>query len=238
MSWEGAITQQNLDPFHELPDDPELAFLQLEAHFRAECERRIELAGDRERTDVIYVDYIAQVLAAITELGLEANFREKVPNIEDVDYNTYLNFNKDVKHFRTILEIRHQRRAQGYSVQFDNAAKTKIKHHLDQLQELFQKLEIEERKREDLFASLNELRSEVDRNRTHYDRLAAFTIETAGVVGDAVDRSKILELLGAIARVFWGARASAPAKIAGPTTPKRIEPPRSKTNPEDDEIPF
>lgn len=119
------------NPYEDLPDDPELAFLQLEEHFRNGCEIKIKNAHQEERVDVFYVDYIAQVLAAITELDLQAEFHDRVPKIEDVDYNTYLNFNKDVKHYRTMLEIRNHRHAQGYSVRFDAIANTKIRHHLD-----------------------------------------------------------------------------------------------------------
>ena len=49
------------DPYQDLPDDPEEAFLKLEAHFSAECDRRLQAASQDDRTDVIYVDYIAQV---------------------------------------------------------------------------------------------------------------------------------------------------------------------------------
>jgi hypothetical protein len=225
------------NPYLDLPDDPELAFLQLEAHFRADCERRLAAAGQHERDDVIYVDYIAQVLAAIQELNLKTSFRSEVPQIEDVNYGTYLNFNKDVKHFRTALEIRHGRRNRGYSVTFDEAAKTKIRHHLDQLQSIFDKLEIEERKREDLINKLDDLRNEVNRNRTHYDRLAAFFIDASEIAGAATERSKILDLLGAIGRVFWGAQVEEPKRLTNAAPKKRLNPPAKKTD-LDDEIPF
>jgi hypothetical protein len=78
------------DPYDNLPDDPELAFLKLEEHFRAECDLTLKNCGQDDRTDVVYVHYMAQVLGAITALGLAGNFKSQVPSIEDVDYNTYL----------------------------------------------------------------------------------------------------------------------------------------------------
>ena len=90
----------DINPYLNLPDEPELAFLHLEEHFRLECEARIKASRGDERIDIFFVDYIAQVSAAITELGLQAEFHDRVPKIEDVDYNTYLNFSKDVKHYR------------------------------------------------------------------------------------------------------------------------------------------
>lgn len=231
------------DPYENLPDDPELAFLQLEAHFRLACETKIKNAHQEERVDVFYVDYIAEVLAAITELGLQAEFHDRVPKIEDVDYNTYLNFNKDVKHYRTMLEIRHRRRTQGYSVRFDAAAKSKIKHHLDQVRGIFEKLEVDEKKKEDLFACLNDLQNEVDRDRTHFDRLAALTIAAAGVSGQAIEKSKILDLLDKVAQVFSSAWGNEPKRLTS-TPPKQIEPPKAPVASKkprsdfDDEIPF
>jgi hypothetical protein len=231
------------DPYLDLPEDSELAFLQLEAHFREKCERKIKNSHQDERIDVFYVDYIAEVLAAITELGLQAEFHDRVPKIEDVDYNTYLNFNKDVKHYRTMLEIRHRRRIQGYSVRFDSAAKSKIRHHLQKVREIFDRLEVEARKKEDLFARLSDLEEEVDRDRTRFDRFAAFIISAAGVTGRGVERSKLLETLDKIAEVFSNAWGYEPKRLGGPETPKRIEPPKapspSNKRPVDtDDIPF
>ena len=96
--------------FDNLPADPELAFLVLERAFREKCETSLNRAHQDENASVYHVDYIAQVIAAITELGLEANFSTDVPLIEDVSYNTYLNFSKDVKNYCTRLEIRYGRR--------------------------------------------------------------------------------------------------------------------------------
>jgi hypothetical protein len=234
-----------VDPYEDLPDDPELAFLKLEAYFRARCDRLLEKADQNERTDIIYVDYIAQVLAAISALGLQGEFKSEVPSIEDVDFNTYLNFNKDVMHYRTILRIRNSQRAAGYSVQFDDMAKRKIHHHLEQVLDIINKLEVEDTKRERLIDRLNDLQNEVNQPRTRFDRFAAFTIEVSSVVGEAVDKSKLLELLDAVGRVFWGAQTDKQKQLPAPKQPKHLEPPRPKIEPPknsaqdmDDDIPF
>src|SRR4051794_17621012 len=113
----------DIDPYADLPEDPEAAFLRLEAHFKLECERELEALNQNERADVVYVNYMDQVLGAINALGLEGNFKSEVPSIDDVNFSTYLNFNKDVMHYRTILKIRRSLRDQGFSVQFDETAK-------------------------------------------------------------------------------------------------------------------
>ena len=224
--------------YDNLPQDPEEAFLLLEATFRAECVTATKKL-DEEYCAVHYMDYIAQVIAAITELGLEAKFDNRLPKIEDVNYNTYVNFSKDVKHYRTMLEIRLGRRVQGYSVRFDAATKVKVYHHIDKLRGIFEKLEVEEAKREALLGRLIELRHEVERDRTRFDSYAALAIDAAGLVGDSVQKSHILKLLDSIAKVFWGSKKEQETKKLPPPAPtKRIEPPKRNSGDLDDEIPF
>jgi hypothetical protein len=226
------------DPFENLPDDPEDAFLILEEHFREECDAALQAARQDDRTDVIHIAYISQVLGTITALGLEAEFKSEVPSIENVNYTTYLDFNKDVMHYRTMLRIRRSQRRQGYSVQFDDVAKTKVHHHLDQVLEIFNKLEVDDHKREKLISRLNDLQNEVNQPRTRFDRFAALSIEVASVVGELVDKSKVLDLLDAVARVFWNAQTEKQKQLPAPKQP-RLEPPKPKLpKPSDDDIPF
>jgi hypothetical protein len=65
--------------YENLPSDPEQAFLLLEEKFRAECDKAVNKAHQEENLNVYYTDYIAQVIAAITELGLELQFQDRVP---------------------------------------------------------------------------------------------------------------------------------------------------------------
>jgi hypothetical protein len=55
------------DPYSDLPDDPEEVFLELEAHFKDECERELRALDQGDRPDVVYVDYMAKVLGAIND---------------------------------------------------------------------------------------------------------------------------------------------------------------------------
>src|SRR5882757_2761674 len=96
---------QDFDIFGNLPDDPELGFLLLDDLFRLECEQ--ELHRSQQDFKICYVDYIAKVIAAIKELGLDGAFSGRVPDIKQVDYGTCTNFGKEVKYYRTRLKIRH-----------------------------------------------------------------------------------------------------------------------------------
>ncbi len=227
--------------YANIPLDPELAFLHLEKYFKHVLELQIERAQPDGPGNVVYVEYIGKVLAAITELGLEAAVaKQQVPLIEDVTYQTYQNFSKDVEHYKTALKIRNARRTRGYSVQLDAVTRAKITHHIQQLREIFQKLEIDEEKKEALLKNLNELQKEVDRNRTRFDIFASLVMAVADVVGEAIERSQIRSLLDSIAQVIWGVKKEEETKRLPPASePKQIEPPRApKRDQMDDEIPF
>jgi hypothetical protein len=153
-------------------------------------------------------------------------------------------FNKDVMHYRTILKILNSQRESGLSVKFDDTAKRKIHHHLEQVLDIINKLEIEDTKKEKLIDRLDALQIEVNQPRTRFDRLAAFTIEVSSVVGEAIDKSRLLDILDAIGRVFWGAQTDKQKELPAPKQP-RLEPPRPKIGAPkptkadmDDDIPF
>jgi hypothetical protein len=227
-----------------LPQDPEEAFLVLESRFRADCEEAVRRSGEHDNVSIYYTDYIAQVMGAAEELGLvEIVFASEIPAIEDVDFHTYQNFSKRVKHFTTRLEIRHGRRVQGYSVVFDATAKAKLHHLLNQVRDIFLKLEVDDRKRDALISKLSDLEKEVDRPRTRFDAYAALAIEVADVAGEVISRGKILEVLDAVARVFGVAKNEETTRqLPAPTKPKQIEhkrPSRSEKRTDmDDDIPF
>jgi hypothetical protein len=111
-------------------------------------------------------------------------------------------------------------------------------------------LEVEQNKKEALFERLNELQMEMDRERTRFDTFAALAIETAGVVGDVVEKTHVLKILDSIAKVLWGLKTEEETRrLPAPTAPKRIEVPKRvelslakksgrNRNDMDDEIPF
>jgi hypothetical protein len=242
-----AMTEDEL--FSDLPEDPELAFLHLEKFFRDECSIAIQQLGQNESAHMCYISYISKVLAAISELKLETAFHiERLPPIEDVDYNTYLNFSKDVEHYKTGLRIRHARRNKQYSVKFDPATKQKIRHHLEQIRSLVDKLEINERKKEALFAKINALENEIDRNRTRLEVYAAVVIAAADVFDEASEKAEpARRWLDSIARLIWGTKEREEmGALPPPNETRAIAPPsvqnvsesnRGNDRP-DDEIPF
>jgi hypothetical protein len=96
-------------------------------------------------------------------------------------------------------------------------------------------------KRAKLISRLDDLVSEVNHSTTRFDRFAALSMEVSGLVGEAAERSKLLEILDAVARVFRGAQTEKQRQLPSPPKQKRIEPPRpnpKRASDMDDDIPF
>lgn len=223
--------------YDDLPDDPELAFLSLEAHFKKECEETIAKAHEEQRLDIYYMQYISRVLAVIEELHLESQVSGRsIPSIEDVNFSTYVDFSKDVEHYRTMLQIRHARRRKEFSVALDTPTKLKLRHLLTQIKETIDKLDISESKKEALFSKIAALESEINRDRTRFDAVAALWIEGCEKLGEGVEKleplRKLIDLLG---NLLGAAKKEEEAlRLPAPKTPKQIEPPKAL----DDDIPF
>jgi chaperonin cofactor prefoldin len=225
--------------YDDLPEDPEMAFLSLEAHFKRECDEQLARAHQEERTDVYFIQYISRVLAAIDELGLEHKFADKsVPSIEEVNYSTYLNFSKDVEHYRTKLQIRHARRRRDYSVALDTPTKLKLRHLLSQIKETVDKLDVSQSKKEALFAKIAALESEINRDRTRFDAVAALWVEACEKVGEGLEKLEPLrKLIDSVGTLIGAAKKEEETKahqLPAPKTPKQIAPPKEP----DDDIPF
>lgn len=223
--------------YDDLPDDPELAFLSLEAHFKKECEETIAKAHEEQRLDIYYMQYISRVLAVIEELHLESQVSGRsIPSIEDVNFSTYVDFSKDVEHYRTMLQIRHARRRKEFSVALDTPTKLKLRHLLTQIKETIDKLDISESKKEALFSKIAALESEINRDRTRFDAVAALWIEGCEKLGEGVEKLEPLrKLINSLGNLLGAAKKEEEAlRLPAPKTPKQIEPPKAL----DDDIPF
>src|ERR1700730_2654735 len=223
--------------FGDLPEDPELAFLRLEAHFKEEGENKLARANEGERTDVYCIHYISKVLACITALGIENEFSMKsVASVGDVDYSTYLNFSNQVEHYKTKLQIRHARRRNEYSVALDTPTKMKLRRLLTQIKETIDKLDVSPSKKEALFAKVAALESEIDRGRTRFDALAALWVEVCEKVGEGIEKLEPLrKLIDSVGRLIGAAKKEEEThRLPAPKPPKQIAPPKES----DDDIPF
>jgi hypothetical protein len=236
--------------FDDIPDDPELAFLHLEKLFRDDCARATSSFEGNSTED--YLRYMSRTLAARTELGLKVLENWSTPAAPNFSIELYQNFLSDVEHYRTILEIRHSRRNKGLTVRFDAAAKSKLRHHLTQIREFIDKLELDDWKRDDLYRAITALESEIDRERSRLGVVGDFMIAAGTILGDAAEKAEpARRWVDSIARLIWGAqiqertqslpRAEKQRQIPPPA--KQISQPKKeaikgRSSNLDDEIPF
>jgi hypothetical protein len=239
-----------------LPDDPELAFVHLEKKFREEMNANLERADNSQSnslTAAAYTQYINHTIAIAKELGLEI-LQEWQTDFSENTYYRQQQFVADVDHYLIRIQIRHTRRTKGYSVAFDHPTKAKIRHHLSQIKDTVDRLEIPQTKKEALYAKIGALESEVDRDRTRFDVYSALLLEAATTTGKAARKLKpLMKLLQPITVLFANAKEdeNTQLRLPPPETLKRLEPPqlklaapepepepRTPINDLDDDIPF
>jgi hypothetical protein len=239
------------DELLDLPEDPELAFVQCERKLREGLFRRLEETESYNANSSYKLEYINHVVAVAKALELSIFDEYSIPSLGSDLHPFYEQFRHDVDHVTVQIRMRHARRVKNYSVALDPATKSKVRHHLQQIKEIVDRLEVSERKKEALYSKINALADEVDKDRTRFDTAMALITEVASVGGEAADRLEpVRKWIDSIARLLGRAKeaedAAAP-RLPAPKERKRIEPPRrvipAKQNSKriddlDDEIPF
>ena len=236
--------------FDDIPDDPELAFLQLEKLFRDEYAEALQDTDNNYDPTDDRLRYIGRTLAARTELHLEILKDWVLPSARDFDVETFRNFQLDVDHVLTILEIRHSRRNKGLTVRFDTAAKSKLRHYVTQIREFVDKLELDEWKRDDLYKAISALELEIDRDRSRLGIFGDFVVKVAGILGDSAERAEpVRKWVDSISRLIWGAEMKERTETLPrpeetreiPPPPRQLSSPKKKPQRKsdfDEEIPF
>lgn len=235
----------------QLPEDPELAFVEFERILRArlhqaeEEESRIQF-GD---ANPYRLEYMNKVLAAAKEYGIEALVQSQVPSANGRIFEEYRQFVSDVDHFTTQIRIRHATKNRKNSVGLDGNTKRKIHHHIHQIRNAIDQAELPDAKRESLYEKLGRFALEVDKARTGLEAGMAIYIAVCDGIGQGFKKlesarrwvDSIAGLLGRAKEVEDSLRPILPP----PTERRRLEPPRSrhpapppKGADLDDDIPF
>ncbi len=232
--------------YDNLPDDPEQAFIILEQHYREICDDALRHSDNNERTDVYYVSYIASVLGAVQELGIDKTFSyDQAPSLNDANYNFYLDFRREAETYARVLAIRHGRRNKQYSVALNADAKSKIRQMLDKLKEEVERLDISVPKKDAIYSKINALEAELNRSRTRYEVVAALWVESCTKFGEGIEKLEPLrKWINPIADLIGqskGSERNTVTKLAPPPLRRQIEDKRAV--PEirdgiDDDIPF
>lgn len=229
------------DEFSDLPEDPELAFVEIEKKLRIKAN---DLLKDSEgNVDSYYIEYINKTLAAARALKLDILQNWTTPSHNGHIWEQYRDFSSDVEHYTMQIRINSGRRSKVYSVALNSTTKAKIRHYLDQIRDIIDKLEVSKAKKEALYARVNDLAFEVDRERTRLDAWAGLSLEAASTVGESARKlNPLRKWLDVIAKTLGAEKEAETARPGLPRPQKRKQleaPPKRLPKPErDDEIPF
>jgi hypothetical protein len=240
----------------ELSEDSDLAFTQVEGTARAELESILGYVEERQEVPSLEceLDYMGAVLAAAEEFGIDELLGWELPGYTEEHARTRCrNFRQEAKRVALKLSIRSARRAKGHLITFDAATKLQLRHHLEQIRQIVDKLEISTGKKEKLNACIDDLEAEIGKDRTRAETYGALAMEVATYAEDA--SGPLARAFMALGKVFGLAKDSAkelqrfpapgkpPKQIEAPK-PKRIEAPKARPATKsfvkdlDDEIPF
>lgn len=241
------------DEYPDLAEDQDRAFRQLEKKFRGEMTEALNSLGEREGADMYYLSYINRTVAAAKTLGIETFKDWEIPSHQKSLWHEYQEFNTAIEHYLVQVQIIHSRRVRGYSVQLDAPTKSKIRHYLEKIREIVDRLEIPLPKKEALTARITALSDEVDRDRTRFDAYAGLALEVAATGGEIAQKlNPLRKFLDSIAGLLGYAKQAEDARpsLPAPHERKRLTPPRKERLPSseqrrqprlpdlDDEIPF
>jgi hypothetical protein len=231
---------KNID-FENLPADADAAFMTLVEHFRELLDQSLS-GREQEDTRPELRDFMNNVLAAARELGIESFSSWTVPSYADV-YSEYGEFDLFLKQYFLRVSIRRIKTAKVFSVSLDQAARERIHGLIAKIRKVIDSVDLEDRKKNSLFAKLNLFEADVDRNRTRFDNAMSFIIEAADAakkVGESLN--PLNEMLKRISEIMGHAKDKEPEDLQLPAPPKKLEPPRKQIegpkNDDYDDIPF
>lgn len=234
------------DLYDNLPDDHELAFAELEGHFRHKLES--DMAGSDQGDEVAFMmlQYINQVVAAAKALGIEAVAAYEVPANENQIWDYHKQFSTDVMNIVIQIRINHSRRRRKFSVKLSGEDKRKIHHYIEQIRLLVEQSDCTQEKKDSLFKKLSELILEIDRDRTRFEMIVDSIMSVARLSGE-IEREGaepwwkwIKPILGVVDEAKEEEKKMS---LPAPEDRKKLEPPRKqitapKSNNLDDDIPF
>ena len=235
------------DQYADLPDDDEQAFVRLEKAYRDALHKYLQDSQSSEASDAAFREYVNKTVAASKALNIAEFKNHEIPAEKDA-WRVGHELTTEVDHYLVQIQIKHSRRSRAYSVVLDPPTKAKIRHFLEQVKSLFDRIEnIPEQKKEALYRKLNALIDEVDRTRTRYDAYADLAIEVSNTTGKVARNLRpASRLLDHVMKLLGKAKEAEETKRL-PAPPKQLEPPRMRLpapeepepsrNELDDEIP-
>ena len=216
------MTEDDDDLYSDLPEDSELAFLQLEDAFR----QKLVTKTRQTQAPIDYMEYLNKTHAAAHALRVDVLQDMPQPEVGNA-LAIYSAVSHKIENYIIQVKIRNGRRTKGYSVALDSVTKEKVRHLIGQIKTIVDRLEVNVQKKEALYARITALSDEVDRDRTKYDTYAALAIEMSNTAGKVTrNLNPARKLLDSIAKLFSMAKEAEAGKPQ-----LRLEAPRRQLAP-------
>ncbi|MFN3460648.1 MAG: hypothetical protein ACK4ZN_06515 [Oceanibaculum sp.] len=170
--------------FDDLPEDKELAFVKLEAVFRRKMEDGVDHANDGHVVSSYQASYINEVIAAARALDIEPIAKWNPPYDESTIFEEFRQFYADAQNITLQIKINSGRRNKKYSVHLSDVEKQKIRHYIEKIKEIVDKLEESSSKKDAIYGKLNDLIDEIDRDRTRFEKVVDGVRAVSRLSGD------------------------------------------------------
>lgn len=221
---------------------PEQAFYRVEALARKRLEDAYRRAGRDEEPFYNEFDYASTVLAAAKAYGIEGLSTFELPEpYSDAAHSECREFRA-----RATLVSNHLMFSMNYinkTIALDPATKQKISRWLGQIRDAVQQAAISKEKKDRLFALIDKLQVEIDRERTPLQAAGEVWLAICTYASQGAQRLdsalQAIERVGAALGI--AKEAEGVSRLPPRQEPKRIEPPKKKSafpKDLDDEIPF
>lgn len=216
-----------MDPYEDLSDDNHIAFMQLEKEFRREFESAME--EPNASWEWYAPDYMNKVLAAANALGISELQIYDVPKGRSLLHENFVNFQRDVDNIIVQMRINNARRMGEFKVGLTSAQKSKLHTLISKMREEVENSAASADKKDNIFRILGELGTEIDRDRTNYQRFADLARSLAGLSREVAEEGaepwwKWFKLAAGVVDEAKEAEPSLPS----PAKRKALEPPRKQ----------
>lgn len=231
--------------YDDLPDDPDVAFVQLYDRLSQRHQNAIRDLQDTRPSDV---DFMNAMIGVASGLGIRDFVNWEIPSDWDELYPVFTNFERALARFAVETKVRKSRIAKVYSVHLSGDEKERIHSLIAKIREVVTASDLDDRKRNSLFFKLGAFESDVDRIRTRFDNAMLMSLEVIAVLDKGVKTLNPLnELLRRIQEIMSKAKDQEPEVNQLPTRPeqkqlespqKKIEGPGDFSQDSGDDIPF
>lgn len=229
--------------FDDLPDDPEVAFVRLYERYYSDFQVKIEDNSNDIRSH--YADFMNSIIGIAQGLDIDGFGEWTVPDEWDEIYPAFTGFDRAVKRYVMKIKVAKSRLTKVYSVHLSDDEKERIHSLSEKIREIVTASDLEERKRNSLFAKLTAFEADVDRSRTRFDNAMLMSLEVIAVVDKGLQSLNPLnELLRRIQDIMSKAKDKDADvnQLPAPAEQKKLEaPPKKIEGPEyglGDDIPF